>query len=174
MARRVPTVPGLRDLQQVLDLINDKDRYAKALDELGKAHEEAVAATALLGKADEIDDLHAQAKHEAEVYREKMTGANKEAEDILAAARKTVADERAAFVAECNEVKTKQRDKKAALDTRENALNARHEEITGREKNIDAREAKAAETAKAGADAKARYDALIAQIKAVQQEALGG
>lgn len=122
-------LPGTRELYTLLNIINNKDKYEKILEELEGARFNANKAIEEKGLAGEIGALHSQAKadrgqtkHDLEEARETAQNLVAEGQEALAQCLSEVKETREGF-----EVEVKS--KNEALSIRETQLNGKEESL---------------------------------------------
>jgi len=76
-------LPGIKDLHTLLEVINNKAKYLKILDELESLRKDTNEKIELVGKAEEIENLHTQANILADEAKYNLSSANEEASKIV-------------------------------------------------------------------------------------------
>lgn len=76
-------LPGTKELYVLLNIINDKDKYSKILEEMEKTRMDANKAIEDLGIAGEITSYNAEAKVNYEKSKQVLREAQDKAEEIL-------------------------------------------------------------------------------------------
>ena len=119
---------GLRVLESLISLIENKSEIKKVLAELNGARDEANARIAVVGKISEIGKLKTQAETALAEAINTLDGAKAEADKILGKAGDKAKREKARQKRADEILKTAD-DRKAVLDRREETVTARETEL---------------------------------------------
>lgn len=122
-------LPGTRELYTLLNIINNKDKYEKILEELEGARFNANKAIEEKGLSGEIEAIHSQAKadrgqakHDLEEARETAQNLITEGQEALTQCLEEVKERRDGLDLEVNS-------KSKALSVRESQLNSKEESL---------------------------------------------
>jgi hypothetical protein len=174
-------IPGTRELYTILDVISNLDEYTKALKELEQKRKEINEIIDLVGDAEEIKKLHAQAKAEHERAEQhagqRVREANKEYAEAHERTEKMIAE----AIEKSNQIKNDSKVREDELSRRVdefnklssdklNDLNRRLEETTRKELELREREEVSNSMMKEGTKLKKLYEEKIEKIRKLQGE----
>lgn len=174
MVQSVPPLEGINDFWGLLDLIRDKKKYRARLEALETVRDEINANLESVGTVRQIEKLQIQARTDRQSAAQTLATAKGKAAEIIqrAEAKHTGLDEKSRQVGkraiELNRIEA-ERNKEFAR---------RDKEIAAKSAVVEVRETKVAEAeaavklaAKLADEAKRKYDATVADIGRVVEDA---
>lgn len=90
----IPAIPGIKEAHDFLELINNKDKLTKVINQLEAIRAEANEAIKKKYKASEIDELLDMANADREKAKFELAEANGKADRIIAEAKETIEKEK--------------------------------------------------------------------------------
>ena len=153
--RQIANPAGLRMLEAVIHVIDNKSEVKKILKEINDARDEANTKIAAVGKIEDINSLRKQAEESLQEAINTLDNAKSEADKILGKAG-------------AKAIKEKERQKRAdeilkAADAREEKLNAREKSIASRESELQEMMDRAAASHTEAMELKSKADELMVE-----------
>lgn len=163
----MPTLSGLREFRDLLDLVRNEVKYSGLLDELVEARKSAEAAIELLGRADQIEPLLATAKGKKLEAEASISKATLEALEILKSAKtealRITRGASASIESKITTLNSKVADASKLVEASQRAMADLERKLS----LVEARELKVTIDEGLVVTLKARYDDKMAKLKAI-------
>ena len=174
-------IQGTQEIFTILEVLSNKDKFAKALSEIETKRKEVNDLIEVVGDAEEIKTLHAHAKAEAiraeQFAGQKVLESNKEFAKAHERSEKLVNDATEKANSILKEAKFREDDLARRIDEfnrtssdQRNDLSSRLAEVTNKETELRQRESKAQSMIEEGTRLKNIYEEKIEKIRKLQGE----
>jgi len=166
----IPAIAGIRDLYTLLDVIKNKDKYTKVLNELEKARLEANDSFSKVGSAEQIDNLHKQSVVKYEQAKHALLTAQEKAEQITQEAGQKQKQIMVELDKKSVELDARTKEFNDRMNVIQSGLETRESEITKREQAAEKKETEARKAIQEANKSKEEYIEKLGRIRAMSSE----
>lgn len=164
-AKQVLNIPGVVDAMTLLQLVREPERYQKALEEIVAKQVELEGLVAKVGKAEDIERMHSEAKEQLEAVRDKIDKAERSAQSILSIAREQAGGIQNHAQDMQGRIEQERKEFEAWRLEETKVLHEREEALAGREKDAADKMAHASSKLQQAINLKHEFEGKLAKMK---------